>query len=179
MNARIKKFLVALALGVLALLPVAAEAQHHGGGYYRPGHYYGYGPSPRFYGRAWYGGHWYHGWYGGRPGWWWLVGGTWYLYPDYVYPYPDPYAVPLVAIPAPPPSAAGSPYWYWCSNPTGYYPYVSQCSQPWQAVAAGVQVTAPAGTTAGAPPADAPLPPAPPAEPPAPATNPSAQPSQP
>lgn len=27
-------------------------------------------------------------------------------------------------------------YWY-CSNPAGYYPYVSQCSLPWQTVPAG------------------------------------------
>ncbi|HTV45576.1 MAG TPA: hypothetical protein VMF05_09680 [Stellaceae bacterium] len=27
--------------------------------------------------------------------------------------------------------------WYYCSNPTGYYPYVAQCFAPWQAVPAG------------------------------------------
>jgi hypothetical protein len=28
-------------------------------------------------------------------------------------------------------------YWYYCSNPAGYYPYVSQCNLPWQTVPAG------------------------------------------
>jgi hypothetical protein len=27
--------------------------------------------------------------------------------------------------------------WYYCSNPTGYYPYVTQCYGPWQVVPAG------------------------------------------
>jgi hypothetical protein len=25
-------------------------------------------------------------------------------------------------------------YWYYCSNPAGYYPYVRQCSTLWQKV---------------------------------------------
>ncbi len=25
-------------------------------------------------------------------------------------------------------------YWYYCSNPPGYYPYVQQCPSPWQTV---------------------------------------------
>ena len=27
--------------------------------------------------------------------------------------------------------------WYYCSNPAGYYPYVTQCYGPWQVVPAG------------------------------------------
>ena len=25
-------------------------------------------------------------------------------------------------------------YWYWCTKPAGYYPYVKSCPQPWQRV---------------------------------------------
>ena len=86
------------------------------------------------------GGHWYHGWHGGRYGWW-LVGPglawTYYDYPwwgyypdygDYGY-YPD-YGY----------YGSAQPYagqtWYYCSDPAGYYPYVTQCNTGWQAVPA-------------------------------------------
>ena len=77
------------------------------------------------------GGHWYHGWHGGRYGWW--LGGPglawtyydnpwWGSYPDYdYYDYSQPYA---------------SQTWYYCSDPTGYYPYVTQCNTGWQSVPA-------------------------------------------
>jgi hypothetical protein len=78
-----------------------------------------------------HGGHWSHGWHNGRYGWW-LAGpglaGTYYdypgwgSYPDYgYYDYSQPYA---------------SQTWYYCSDPAGYYPYVSQCNTGWQAVPA-------------------------------------------
>ena len=78
-----------------------------------------------------YGGGWYHGWRGGRYGWWWGsgLGWTYYpypygwgYYPDYGdYGYSQPYA---------------AQYWYYCSDPAGYYPYVTQCNAPWQPVPA-------------------------------------------
>jgi hypothetical protein len=87
----------------------------------------------------WRSGHWFHGLHEGRRGWWWIVGGLWYFYPTPFYPYPDPYQPPLVApppvpvpVPPPPPPA----YWYYCPNPPGYYPYVPQCTVPWQRVPA-------------------------------------------
>ena len=81
----------------------------------------------------WRGGAWFHGDHDGRLGWWWRVGPSWYFYPAPVYPYPDPY-VPPVAV-APPP--APGPYWYYCANPQGYYPYVPQCLVPWRPVPPG------------------------------------------
>ena len=43
-------------------------------------------------------------------------------YPDYGYDdYSQPYA---------------SQTWYYCSDPAGYYPYVTQCNTGWQAVPA-------------------------------------------
>src|SRR5215471_8308588 len=68
-------------------------------------------------------GHWYHGWHGGRYGWWWTGPGlawTYYNYPWWGY-YPDygyyDYSQP----------SAGQT-WYYCSDPAGYYPNVTQCN---------------------------------------------------
>jgi hypothetical protein len=76
-------------------------------------------------------GHWYHGWRDGRYGWWWAAPGLawtyydypwWGSYPDYdYYDYSQPYA-----------NQTG----YYCSDPAGYYPYVTQCNTGWQAVPA-------------------------------------------
>jgi hypothetical protein len=69
-----------------------------------------------------------------------------YYYP--YYPYYSPYYYPpaVVTVPASPPvyiereddSAAApgtSAYWYYCTDPEGYYPYVRACPGGWQAVA--------------------------------------------
>jgi hypothetical protein len=80
----------------------------------------------------WRDGRWLHGRHGGRLGWWWVVGGTWYFYPQPIYPYPDPFRPPVVAGP-PPPTAT----YYYCPGPRGYYPYVPRCPLGWQAVPAG------------------------------------------
>jgi hypothetical protein len=80
------------------------------------------------------------------------IGPGWYYpYPHYVYP-PVYYAYPPVVVApsgppvyieqgqaqapdAPPAPAQPSPnYWYYCSNPEGYYPYVKQCPGGWQQV---------------------------------------------
>jgi hypothetical protein len=46
-----------------------------------------------------------------------------YYPPDYgYYGYSQPYAA--------------TQYWYYCSNPAGYYPYVTQCNTGWQTVPA-------------------------------------------
>jgi hypothetical protein len=103
----------------------------------------------------WRAGHWVHGWYGGRFGWWWVADGYWYWYPEPVYPYPTYVGAvmaepppppaptpppPVVVTQAPPPPApTGAPpvqSWYYCDNPQGYYPYVQACGGPWQQVPA-------------------------------------------
>jgi hypothetical protein len=102
----------------------------------------------------WRGGRWHRGRHDGRLGWWWVVGGVWYLYSAPVYPYPDPYQPPVVMVEqpsvsaapvyAPPPTQLAEPvaaptpsqYWYYCEEPAGYYPYVSQCPRAWQKVPA-------------------------------------------
>jgi hypothetical protein len=81
------------------------------------------------------------------PGW-----GWYYPYPHYVYP-PAYYTYPpvVVAPSGPPvyieqgqaqaPTAEATPaqpqanYWYYCSKPEGYYPYIKQCPGGWQQVA--------------------------------------------
>lgn len=75
--------------------------------------------------------------------------------PYYAYPYPAPVVVvPPVAVappvyveqpqaqtampPPPPPVANAAPRnddWFWCPGARAYYPYVAECSEPWQRVA--------------------------------------------
>lgn len=107
----------------------------------------------------WRRGYWHHGWYGGRWGWWWIVGGIWYYYPAPIYPYPNPF-VPGIgviinqeppvyqqpSVTPTPPSEAPTQYWYRCNEPKGYYPYVPECPGGWTKVPA----TPPPGS--GAPP---------------------------
>ncbi|MBV8976326.1 MAG: hypothetical protein JO261_00825 [Alphaproteobacteria bacterium] len=81
----------------------------------------------------WERGEWRHVWHNGHLGWWWFADGFWFFYPQPIYPYPlyvgsveyydydDEYGTPDY-------------YWYWCADPEGYYPYVTECSVPWQAV---------------------------------------------
>lgn len=76
----------------------------------------------------WRSGHWVEGRHDGRLGWWWVVGPTWYYYPQPLYPYPDPYV--------PPAAAPAANVWYYCPPSQAYYPYVATCPVPWQAVPA-------------------------------------------
>jgi hypothetical protein len=89
---------------------------------------------------VWRGGHWYHGGHGGRMGWWWVVGGTFYFYPAPVYPYPSPWEPPAVELVTPPVGSAPPPpptqYWYYCPPAKSYYPYVPTCPGGWQQVPA-------------------------------------------
>ncbi|MGN6669701.1 MAG: hypothetical protein ACTHKH_22430, partial [Trinickia sp.] len=66
----------------------------------------------------------------GRYGWWWVVGGLWYFYPQPVYPYPDPFIPGDVALG----SDGAAQYWYYCMSAGQYYPYVTYCPEGWQAV---------------------------------------------
>jgi hypothetical protein len=76
------------------------------------------------------GAHWYHGWHSGRFGWWLAAPGlawTYYDDPWFGY-YGDDYGNYSQ-------SYAGQT-WYYCSDPAGYYPYVTQCSAGWETVPA-------------------------------------------
>lgn len=105
------------ALAVAAAMPAPAGADdHHGGGSWHGG------------GGSWHGGgawhhdhdhfHHFHNNFGVGvlfP----TYGYGWDGYPDA--PYGDAYAAPSYS-------------WYYCANPAGYYPYVQQCTVPWQPV---------------------------------------------
>jgi hypothetical protein len=131
-------------------MPAAADYWHHG--------YFHGGPG------AWHAGYWHNGWYGGRFGWWWIAGGSWYWYNAPVYPYPSAVSEVYVTPPATValPQAAQAPQmWYYCDNPAGYYPYVQTCGQPFRPVVPTAPQAAPAAPAAqNAPPQGYP-PPAP------------------
>ena|SRR5271170_4059585 len=125
---RICPAVAGLAAFVIALgLPQVGHAQDRGHGWHGDiGHFH-----ERDLGR-WRGGGWRHALYGGRFGWWWVVPGLgWYYYAAPIYPYPDPY-LPAGA----PPPVPTTPFWYYCGNPPGYYPYVPQCYGSWEPVSA-------------------------------------------
>lgn len=114
-------------------------AGHWGGGAARwnggGGHWGGGG----WHGGGWHGGGWHggHG-HGGGVDFVFGVGPWWGPYYPYYYPYSYPYPAPTVVYsepeavidaPAPP------QYWYYCNDPSGYYPYVKHCSAGWTRVA--------------------------------------------
>ena len=137
----LKPFSLAGAL-VVALAGPALAHDHgwHDGGWHDHGwHSHGWGgPSVDFDIGFWRGGSWYHGWHGSRFGWWWTLGPDYYYYyPRPIYPYPDYYEPPAVVYEQAPPVSSGVPnqqYWYYCDNPKGYYPYVSECQEQWRPV---------------------------------------------
>ena len=154
---------LALSTGALAddhrHFPVRVHAEDH------RGVVWGHGDIRHFHDfdyHAWRGGRWVHDWHDNHFGWWWIVGGAWVFYNAPIYPYPDPYVPSTVIVqtapPAPPPSDAPAPaYWYYCASAQNYYPYVTQCPVGWEQV--------PATPVA---PAQAPPPPPPGSPPPAP-----------
>ena len=93
--------------------------------------------------KTWRHGRWHHGKYRGVYGWWWFTGGYWYWYQEPIFPYPDyvssdvePEMDEEAPPDAEPPGNAQDDFYYHCSDPDGYYPYVSTCNQPWETVPA-------------------------------------------
>ncbi len=79
-----------------------------------------------------------HGYYGYRPP-------SVVIVPRVVVPFGVPYAYPPAVVAAPPVYVPPTPqvyvqppppqpYWYYCDNPQGYYPYVPECPGGWQQV---------------------------------------------
>ena len=61
-----------------------------------------------------------------------------YYVPPVVAPY-RAYPPPVVTVPRNPGVTYSVPpaqFWYWCDNPSGYYPSVTTCHGPWREVAA-------------------------------------------
>ena len=81
----------------------------HGGGFHGGGFHDGRFHDGRFHDNRFF--------FGGSVGYPW-----WGYYPDYgYYDYSQSYS---------------SQTWYYCADPAGYYPYVTQCNTGWQAVPA-------------------------------------------
>jgi hypothetical protein len=125
---QVKRLVLASACAWMLAAP--AMAQHAGpGGHWGGGGgawhgHPGYGDIHHFDRGYWNGGHWWHGNYGDRFGWWWIVGPNWYWYPAPIYPYPEPFLPP----------GAVTGWWYWCDAYQQYYPYVGACPSGWRAV---------------------------------------------
>lgn len=80
-----------------------------------------------------------HGGFHGHSGFGVYLGAPLWGYPYYAYPPPPVVTVPVappVYIQQAPPASPQYPsgYWYYCHNPQGYYPYVSECPTGWQPV---------------------------------------------
>jgi hypothetical protein len=139
----LRKLIVAAACAALTLPGVAlAQPGGHGGstGHGGVGHggmsrggppggfggHFAAGPVGHFGARdlaTWRAGYWWHGWRGGRVGWWWFAGGFWYWFAAPVYPYPGYVPDDYVGGGYPAPGAVA----WWCDDPPGYYPYVRGC----------------------------------------------------
>lgn len=136
------KSAIILLLALVAALMTSTAWAHPG-----PGHGYGHGYYRHGGARV--------GLYVGGP----VLGFPYYGYPGYGYGYGNGYgpygyyapATTVIMTPAAPPvyieqsstannagaiasGPASDGYWYYCSNPDGYYPYVRQCSTGWQKV---------------------------------------------
>jgi hypothetical protein len=88
--------------------------------------------------RGWYGGHY---WHGGRAGVSISVGPGWGPWWGTYYPYYSYYSAPPMVIQQQPETyiqqdqqTEESPYWYYCKDPKGYYPYVNRCPTGWSRV---------------------------------------------
>ena len=59
-----------------------------------------------------------------------------YPYYDEYYPYPVYPSDPTTVYVEPQQQVAPAPeyYWYYCTNPAGYYPYVQNCNNAWMTV---------------------------------------------
>ncbi len=141
-------------IGVSVSLPAAAQS--HGGGAGHGGAGHG-GAGQRGGGGSHGHGHGGGDWHGGGLGWWGLglgLGLGWdaavfanpyldYPYEGYYYPYGQPGVLVEPSALAPegpaavaPANSSSAPNWYYCDSAKGYYPYVTQCPEPWRTVPA-------------------------------------------
>lgn len=123
--------LVAVALGGVAVGADAGGRGYRGGGAHHAGPPGGAYVGARPYWRGVYWGP-RIGIYYGAPGYW---AGWPYAWAATPYPYwVAPAVVGAVAAPlvyTPPVQPPADDYWYYCTRPAGYFPYVQDCEQPW------------------------------------------------
>lgn len=82
----------------------------------------------------WRTGQWRQANHNGRYGWWWIVGGSWYFYPQPIYPYPVMNVPPTYYVPG---SPVANNIRYYCPSTQNYYPYTSVCRVPWERIVVG------------------------------------------
>ena len=140
-----KALLAATTIALGCVTTLASAGPPHGGGRYVGPHpggaYRPYYPAVRPVYPSWRAGYWgpRAGVYVGAPAYW----GGW----PYPYAWGAAYAVPYAVAPIvvnaapapqvivqPAPAAPADSYWYYCTQPAGYFPYVQNCSQPWMKV---------------------------------------------
>ena len=95
---------------------------------------------------GWHGHGWHGGWHGHYYGW---YGPRWGAYPYYYYPcyvYADPSLI-YASDPVPDSAEPQQSFWYYCRDPKGYYPYVTNCPEGWVQV---VPIPPPSETEGGA-----------------------------
>lgn len=142
---------------LLALASLQVDARGHGGhgGFGHGGIGHAHGGFGHGHGGFGHGHAFHHGHGGGRFNVGFFYGpsfGYGYgYYPNYGYPYYPYYSYPstVVTVPTQPPvyiertpeSASGNAdgFWYYCSDPDGYYPYVRECHHAWRPVPARPQ----------------------------------------
>lgn len=144
--------ILAGSLLALALVQANAAPPPHRGGHPPPGAWSGGYWGAGYRGAGYWGPH--DGWHGAYRGYWGPRVGVYVGSPAYwgTWPYslgwgpinPWPYSPPLVVtVPAAPPVVVQQPaapvdpaasYWYYCTQPAGYYPYVQNCEVPWMKV---------------------------------------------
>ena len=110
--------IVFLAMAMLCIGPLMAQA--HGPRGHWGGHGHRWGGYPF---------HWNLGFYWGFPGWY-YPGGPYGYYPAPPV-YVQPQQPPVYVQPQQPQEQA---YWYYCQDPQGYYPYVRSCPGGWMKV---------------------------------------------
>jgi hypothetical protein len=122
----IRRVMVTAGLAALLLGVAGAGASALAGGGHGHGHFHGHGHGS-FHGRVFI---------GPRV----FVGPRFYVGPPYYpYPYGPYYYTPPPVVVTPPTTYIERPsaeaYWYYCQNPAGYYPQISQCPGGWIQVA--------------------------------------------
>lgn len=108
---------------LLSLASNNSWARGHGGGHHHGGH-----GSLSF------------GFYAGYPYGYPFYGSPYYSYPYYYNPpaviavQPPPPVTYIEQVPQPVVQEHPGGYWYYCTNPEGYFPYVRECNSGWQQV---------------------------------------------
>lgn len=128
-----KQSVVVILLMTAALYSPLSSADGHHGGHHGGGHHGGFGHRSGFSiglyaGSPYYG---YPYYYGSPYGY--GYGSSYYYNPPVVVTSPPPPPV-YIEQAAPAPDPADKTYWYYCTDPQGYYPYVRDCKVQWQTV---------------------------------------------